>query len=135
MSFLWHQTHMAPFLEAYRAHPCLWDAGCSGYGDRNLRDKALAQIVADMNVPDLTIGAVRAKIKSVRSQYGAELQRIKDSERSGTGVADVYKPRLFWFPQADAFLRPSLIPRASSSNLQGARLHNIGKVERNGKLP
>jgi len=59
---------------------------------------------------------MKLKIKSIRSRYSSELAKVLKSEKkSGAGRDDIYVPKLFWFKQADLFLRSLCTPRLSSS--------------------
>ena len=82
-----------------------------------MRERALRNMLDDLSLPGLTVPDLKAKIKTVRTRYIAELAKIRTSERSGAGYGDIYRPRLFWFNTADAFLRVVSTPRQSSSNL------------------
>lgn len=57
--------------------------------------------LACINVPDIV--TLKNKIKSIRTNYGQELQKILRSQQLGENP--VYKPRLIWFEKADRFLR------------------------------
>ena len=58
------------------------------------------------NIPGLTQEDVKLKIKSIRSRYSSELAKVLKSEKkSCAGRDDIYVPKLFWFKQADLFLR------------------------------
>jgi hypothetical protein len=72
-------------------------------------------MVKELNIPDLTQEDVKLKIKSIRSRYSSELAKVLKSEKSGAGRDDIYIPKLFWFKQADLFLRSVCTPRLSSS--------------------
>ncbi|XP_031348360.1 uncharacterized protein LOC116174562 [Photinus pyralis] len=118
MSFRWQDKHMELFLESYQRYECLWNNKCSDYSKSNVREKAYLSMLADLNLPGLTVPDIKAKIKTIRTRYGAELCKIKNSERSGASADDVYEPRLFWFKLADVFLRSICTPKESSSNLK-----------------
>lgn len=75
-------------------------------------------MLTDLNLPGLTVADIKAKIKTIRTRYVAELSKIRNSERSGASVDEVYEPRLFWFKDADVFLRNVCTPKPSSSNLK-----------------
>jgi hypothetical protein len=72
-------------------------------------------MVKQLNIPDLTQEGVKLKIKSIHSRYSSELAKVLKSEKSGAGRDDVYGPKLFWFKQADLFLRSVCTPRLSST--------------------
>ena len=107
MGYDWNDGHMIPFLESYRKHECLWNPGSGDYFNNVARDRACMAIIMDLALPGLTLTDVQAKIKSTRIRYGMELKKILDSEQSGAGLDDVYKPRLF-----------GIAMRRSTSNLE-----------------
>lgn len=120
----WKDEYTIPFLESYRRHECLWNTLLADYKNQTMRRRAIESMIEDlrplMSKEDLhllTEKSLGFKIKSLRSSYHKELKKIEQSEKSGAGVLDVYKPRLFWFELADSFLRKSCRPTPSSSNL------------------
>ena len=114
---------MPEFLESYRRHECLWNPGDPDYSKNTARQRAYAAMVEDLGLEGLTIADVSTKIKTVRTRYGMELRKVKASERSGAGAGDIYRPRLIWFHDADAFLRPVTTPKQSTSNLEVSRFN------------
>lgn len=62
-----------------------------------------------------TIDDLKAKIKTIRTRYASELSKVQNSSRSGAGTDDIYIPKLFWYKQADTFLRSVYVPRKSTS--------------------
>jgi hypothetical protein len=109
---------METFLEIYRNHECLWNNNSENYHKTNIREKAYKTSHRELNLPQLSVNDIRAKIKTVRTRYSSELAKIRKSEKSGTGSNDLYFPRLFWFKQADSFLRDVCTPKDNSSNMQ-----------------
>jgi len=79
------------------------------------KNSGLEEMMKQLNIPDLTEEDVKLKIKSIRSRYSSELAKVLKSEKSGAGRDDIYVPKLFWFKQADLFLRSVCTPRLSSS--------------------
>ena len=102
-------------LDLLRNEECFWNVNSEHYRNRNIRDKALEEMVKELNIPDLTQEDVKLKIKSIRSRYSSELAKVLKSEKSGAGRDDIHVPKLFWFKQADLFLRSVCTPRLSSS--------------------
>jgi hypothetical protein len=62
-------------------------------------------MVKQLNNPGLTQEDVKLQIRSISSRYSSELAKVLKSEKSGAGRDDIYVPKLFWFKQADLFLR------------------------------
>jgi hypothetical protein len=58
------------------------------------------------------------KNKNNRTRYSLELAKIRKSEKSGAGSNGLYVPRLFWFKQADSFLRDVCTPKDNSPDMQ-----------------
>jgi hypothetical protein len=115
MVFKWREEHTQMILELLSDHECLWNVKSENYRNRNIRERALEEILKQINIPDLTVEDVKLKIKTIRTRYSYELGKILKSEKSGAGRDDIYIPKLFWFKQADVFLRSVCTPRLSSS--------------------
>jgi hypothetical protein len=65
---------------------CLWNVKSENYRNRNIWDKALEEMVKQLNITDLTQEDVKLKIKSIRSRYSSELAKVLKSEKtSGAG--------------------------------------------------
>jgi len=114
MVFKWRDDHTQLVLDLLRNQECLWNVKSENYRNRNVRDKALEEMVKQLNIPDLTQEDVKLKIKSIRSRYSSELAKVLKSGKSGAGRDNIYVPKLFWFKQADLFLRSVCTPRLSS---------------------
>uniref|UniRef100_A0A6P7GUP9 Uncharacterized protein LOC114343110 isoform X2 n=1 Tax=Diabrotica virgifera virgifera TaxID=50390 RepID=A0A6P7GUP9_DIAVI len=106
-----HETEI--FLDLYKKHECLWNNKSENYKNRVSREKAINTILSELNIADLSEYDIKSKIKSIRTKYMAELHKILNSAKS---TDDIYWPKLYWFTQADSFLRPVSIPKKSSSN-------------------
>ncbi|KAK5647118.1 hypothetical protein RI129_005582 [Pyrocoelia pectoralis] len=59
---------------------------------------------------------LKTKIKTIKTVYRQELNKIIKSKKSGAGAADVYKPKLVWFIKADYFLHNVTTTRKTSTN-------------------
>lgn len=119
---------MRTFLETYQRHECLWNVKHGDYHNKSRRNTAVLSMLKDLNLPGATVEDVHKKIKTVRSTYKTELNKIRNSERSGAGTDDVYKPQLAWFRLADAFLRNVSLPRKSCSNLKVSEMEVMGNL-------
>jgi hypothetical protein len=109
---------METFLEMYRNHECLWNNKSENYHKTNICEKAYKTLHSELNLLQLSVNDIRAKIKRIPTRYCSELAKIWKSEKSGAGSNDLYVPHLFWFKQADSFLRDVCMPMNSSSNMQ-----------------
>jgi len=103
MSFAWKDEHMETFLEIYRNHECLWNNKSENYHKTNIREKSYRSLHSVLNLPQLSVNDIKAKIKTVRTRYCSELAKIRKSEKSGAGSNDLHVPRLYWFKQAVSF--------------------------------
>ena len=92
-------------FEMYRNHECLWNNKSENYRKTNNHEKAYKTLHSELNLPQLSVNDIRAKIKTIRTRYCSQLAKIRKSEKSAAGSNDLYVPRLFWFKQADSFLR------------------------------
>jgi hypothetical protein len=117
MSFAWKDEHKETFLEMYRIHECLWNKS-ENYHKKTTARKPYKSLHSELNLPQLSVSDIKAKIKTIRTRYSSEQAKIRKSEKSGAGSNDLYVPRLFWFKQADSFLRDVCTPKDSSSNMQ-----------------
>jgi len=103
MSFAWKDEHTETFLEMYRNHECLWNNMSENYHKTNIREKPYKTLHSELNLPQLSVNDISAKIKAVRTRYCSELAKIRKSENSGAGSNDLYVPRLFWFKHSPTF--------------------------------
>jgi hypothetical protein len=60
--------HMQTFLELYRNHECLWNNKSENYHNTNIREKAYQTLHSELNLPQLSVNDIRAKIKTIRRQ-------------------------------------------------------------------
>lgn len=117
MVFKWRDDFIEPFLDQYRQYECLWNISSDSYKNRDTRDKAYESMCSALCLPGLSVNDIKTKIKTIRTNYKSELNKILKSEKSGAGLNDVYVPRLFWFKKADEFLRGVSVAKNSISNL------------------
>jgi len=85
MVFKWSNDHTQLVLDLLSNQECLWNVKSENYRNRNIRDKALEEMVEQLNIPDLTQEDVQLKIKSIHSRYSSELAKVLKSEKSGAG--------------------------------------------------
>lgn len=48
---------------------------------------------------------LKQKIKNLSCTYNQEVNKIKKSKKSGSGLNDVYVPNIKWFPLMDSFTK------------------------------
>ena len=95
MVFKWMDDNTQLVLDLLRNQECLWNVKSENYRNRNIRDKALEEMVKQLNIPDLTQEEVKLKIKSIRTRYSSELTKVLKSLKSGAGRDNIYVPKLF----------------------------------------
>lgn len=95
----------------------MWNPDLETYKNAQTKQAAYADIVAQMRMPGLTLTAAKDRIKSMRTMYRRELNKVIKSATTETNSRYVYKPKLFWFEQIDTFLRPIAISRMDAVTL------------------
>lgn len=98
-SHLYSSEDIEQLIHEYKAHPELWQVSHTLYKDRYSRDASLREIAAKLK---MTVGAVKGKIKILRTQYNAE-RRKRRSRRAAYGT-DGRAVKWRWFQALD-FLR------------------------------
>ncbi|XP_017475292.1 PREDICTED: uncharacterized protein LOC108365689 [Rhagoletis zephyria] len=93
------QRCLKEFILQLESMPELWDPSSKSYMNkikRTARHEKLLLILKKIN-DNATVGDVRKKINSLRSNYRKEFKKIIDSKRSGAGTEDVYIPKSWIF--------------------------------------
>lgn len=113
-----HREQLQDFIENYRNEICLWKTTCKDYHDRNKKNAAYNRLVEKYKSidPNATRDIVVKKINNLRTTYKKELNKIKQSCKSGAGTDEIYKPRL-WYFELLSFLYDQEVPRPSTSNI------------------
>lgn len=88
----------------YREQETLWNIRCDAYKNKQMRASALQQLQKEMGIDGLTIEEIKSKIKSIRSTYYLEVDKIEKSTRSGAG-GNVYIPKVKWFEELHSFIK------------------------------
>ncbi|KAM4051847.1 uncharacterized protein ACNLHF_026339 isoform 2-T2 [Anomaloglossus baeobatrachus] len=113
-----NEAFIREFIEKYRTLPCLWRMKSAEYSNKLLKKEAYVQLVAVYNkhfpYEPADESVVRKKIQALRTVFKKELNKVEDSQRSGSGTAEVYVPRL-WYYDLLLFTRDQDIPRPSTS--------------------
>lgn len=65
--------------------------------------RALLLELRENNI-EITEDELKKKIKTIKTVYQQELNKITKSAKSGAGTDDLYKPKLIWFSDA-SFLK------------------------------
>lgn len=98
------------FVTLYREHECLWDTACENYRNQYMRGCALKKLCEDIEIEGFTVEDAKHKIKSIRSTYFLELNKIEMSIIC-RGSDNVYKPKMKWFTKMDSFLKKVMVKR------------------------
>lgn len=106
------------FIELYKNEPCLWHNKSKEYHDREMKLEAYKNLLEKIKEVDskATIDTVKSKINTIRCTFKKELIKVKSSQKSGSGVDDIYVPKL-WYYNLLQFLTDQEEPRASRSNI------------------
>jgi hypothetical protein len=100
------------FIEDYRAHVCLWDIRSKCYTSKTKRNDAYSSLAKKYN---MTEKGVRNKIKSLRSYFSKEHQKVI-SKKSGAGTDSSYDTP--WFAYSSLmFILDSVSPRETKDSL------------------
>jgi hypothetical protein len=70
-----------------------------------------------MGREEFGVTEIKQKIKSIRSTYNQEVQKIQKSKASGTSPDDVYKPPVKWFDVMDQIMKGSKSRSETRSNV------------------
>lgn len=100
----WGDEKTLKFVILYRNNECLWNPRIPQYKNNVERNNAYEDLLTNMEDPSLTVKIIKTKIKNLRSAYHAELKKVENSKRSGSGAATVYKPSAAWFDEMNSFL-------------------------------
>lgn len=110
----WPEAKLMKFIDLYEAEECLWNSKNDTYKSNLLKKNAIENIVNKMDFKLLTVADVKDKIKSIRTLYRRELNKIVKSQKSECDVEYIYEPKLFWFKRVDTFLRTVTLSRGYS---------------------
>ncbi|XP_072375578.1 uncharacterized protein [Diabrotica undecimpunctata] len=116
----WPRNAATLLIELWEQHQCLYLPSHPQYHNRNVRVTALQTITKQFNnnkMTNLSEADVKKKLHSIRTQYMAELTKIKKSESSGAGVADIYVPKLWCFDELHFLQQGATIVSKGESNL------------------
>ncbi|CAK1593021.1 unnamed protein product [Parnassius mnemosyne] len=112
----WTPEMTSKFIYLHHEQECLWRIDSLTYRDRDSRNTALRNMIAGIELPDLTVDDVKKKIKYLRSTYMVEVNKQEKSLRSGAGTSTIYKSSLSWFNEMDAFIKYVNVKRNTQSS-------------------
>lgn len=102
----WNRTEIETLISLYESEPFLYDTKHEDYHNRIKRDRVITEIAEKINEVrgnKLTLHDVKSKIKTLRTQYGAEKMHMAEKLREisagprGDGVMEMYVPRLWCY--------------------------------------
>lgn len=123
---------LSEFIELYKSFPCLWLVKSKEYSDRNKKDLAYSELVKKFEEfdPSADRNTVIKKINGLRTVYKKELAKVNNSEKSGSGADDIYKPTLWYFDLLH-FLKDQDSARPSRSTISDAEQETQQNVSKN----
>lgn len=91
------------FINAFRDCPCLWQTKTSEYKNKANRLAAYNKLVdiAKKYEPNSDITDIKKKIQSLRASHRKERNKVKASMRTGSGVEDLYQPKLWYYKELE----------------------------------
>lgn len=112
----WSRLAVEHLIDAYNMETCLYNTKSPNYHNKHARKEALDRISSALkDVRPSTANDIMAKMKSLRTTFVAELNKIKQSKKSGAGVGQIYKPSIWYFERL-YFLNDHVTPRRGTSN-------------------
>lgn len=119
----WSRTEVETLIALYHSDSFLYDTKHEDYHNRAKRDRRLTEIADKLNKirgNKLTLIDIKGKIKTLRTQYGAEKQQMaaaeKSKQRSGDkSEASPYEPKL-WCYESLKFLDEFMRDKSESFN-------------------
>lgn len=108
-------------ITLYEKYPALYNTKNEQYKNKSKRLFTLRKILEEYKEifpsSDLTVDDLRGKINRLRTQFFAELGKVKKSYITGTGADDLYVPKLWCYEQL-SFLNEGAPVRSGESNLR-----------------
>lgn len=121
----------------FEENSCLYVTTDPSYQNRPARENALQKITTEFNLrtsENLTVVDVKTKIKRLRTQYNAEVNKMKKSAVSGSGTDDLYVSKWWCFEKLN-FLQQGIVVAPGASNLEQKESelestleHEVGKI-------
>lgn len=107
-------------IELYRTLQALWNVKCKEYSNRMKKNEQYEQLLHKYReyYSEADKAQLVKKFNSLRTNFRKELKRIKDSEKSGTGVDDVIIEPTLWYFEDMKFLIDQEEPCTSQNTIQ-----------------
>lgn len=116
----WDGNQIISFLNIYEKYELLWNIRSNDHMNKLKRESAFEKLLKELQesgFEKIDINILKTKIKTVKTVYRQEVNKILKSKKSGSGTDDLYKPKLMWFARADSFLRSMVITRETTNNM------------------
>ena len=115
----WSRLAVENLIDAYKEETCLFNVKSPNYHNKHARKEALERIVTTLKDtrPSTTAAEITSKMKSLRTSFVAELNKIRQSKKSGAGLEEMYKPTLWYFEKLH-FLRDHVLPRRGTCSAE-----------------
>lgn len=113
----WSQAEIEKLIYLVQQYECIYNVKSAGYLDRNAKAQAFNKICEDLEMKELDVIEVKKKWKNLRTQYLREIRELRASKKSGSGICDVYTPKLWCFSQLQ-FLEAHTQIRSGESNFE-----------------
>ena len=97
--FEWSREHVIRLVDFYRELPALWNVRHKDHKNKHFLQLGYEQLELKMQetIPEITCDQIKKKIHTLHNQLNREYKLFRESNRSGAGVDDVYKPKLWCF--------------------------------------
>ena len=118
----WKNNEISKFLLELRKFPCLYDLSNEEYKKKDERESAFNDLLNNLRKHEEFISLTPEQLKnkkcSLQNTYKQEVQKVRNSKKSGAGTSDIYKPKLEWFAEADCFLKECTSTRNTMNNVR-----------------
>ncbi|KAF5274470.1 hypothetical protein FQR65_LT16984 [Abscondita terminalis] len=104
------------FIEDYKTYSVLWDVNDKHYANKAKRSHAYSALAYKCN---MTVPAIKNKIKSLRSYFSKEHQKVME-RKSGDGIEDKYESPWFAYKTL-LFIADSVTPRTMKDTIPAER--------------
>lgn len=112
----WSNDDFMKFLDVFQKHEILWNNRSAAYMNKAKRDNAYQRFIEELEqngFKELTVHAVKKKVKTVKDVHRYEFCKVAKSRTSGSDR--LYRPRLAWYEKANSFLGAVVASRSSTS--------------------
>ncbi|XP_050501756.1 uncharacterized protein LOC126881503 [Diabrotica virgifera virgifera] len=119
-NYQWTKNIVKILITQLEKHSCLYSVTSKDYKNKSKRKSAMWSIQNNLKEHGVTIteADLKKKIHGLRTQYLAELRKIKRSKSSGAGADEVYVPTLWCYELLYFFQEDSYPERESATNFE-----------------